>query len=77
MSGIHILSIEQLEWVVKEGMNFGVSPACDEDLWVNRLALQIPYYPGVLTPTELRRTMHAGCLYPTIFPLNREEVPLI
>ena len=21
--------------------------------------------------------MHAGCLYPTIFPLNREEVPLI
>ena len=65
-----ILSHEQLEWAAKEGMKFGVSPAWDDDLWDKSVALRIPFFPGVLTPTELGRAINAGCLCPKIFPIE-------
>ena len=65
-----ILSKEQLNWAAAEGMNFGVSPVWNEDLWALSLDLEISFFPGVLTPSELSRAIDAGCLHPKIFPIE-------
>ena len=65
-----ILSTEQVDWAAAEGMNFGVSPVWNEDLWELSLDLEISFFPGVLTPSELSRAIDAGCLHPKIFPIE-------
>lgn len=65
-----ILSTEQVNWAAAEGMNFGVSPVWNEDLWALSLDLEISFFPGVLTPSELSRAIDAGCLHPKIFPIE-------
>lgn len=65
-----ILSTEQVDWAAAEGMNFGVSPVWNEDLWALSLDLEISFFPGVLTPSELSRAIDAGCLHPKIFPIE-------
>lgn len=65
-----ILSTEQVNWAAAEGMNFGVSPVWNEDLWELSLDLEISFFPGVLTPSELSRAIDAGCLHPKIFPIE-------
>jgi len=65
-----ILSSEQMKWTASEGMNFGVSPVWNEDLWALSLDLGISFFPGVLTPSELSRAINAGCLHPKIFPIE-------
>ena len=65
-----ILSTEQMNWAAAEGMNFGVSPVWNEDLWALSLDLEISFFPGVLTPSELSRAIDAGCLHPKIFPIE-------
>jgi 2-dehydro-3-deoxyphosphogluconate aldolase/(4S)-4-hydroxy-2-oxoglutarate aldolase len=65
-----ILSTEQMNWAAAEGMNFGVSPVWNEDLWELSLDLEISFFPGVLTPSELSRAIDAGCLHPKIFPIE-------
>jgi len=65
-----ILSTEQVNWAAAEGMNFGVSPVWNEDLWALSRDLEISFFPGVLTPSELSRAIDAGCLHPKIFPIE-------
>lgn len=65
-----ILSTDQVDWAAAEGMNFGVSPVWNEDLWALSLDLEISFFPGVLTPSELSRAIDAGCLHPKIFPIE-------
>lgn len=65
-----ILSTEQVNWAAAEGMNFGVSPVWNEDLWALSLDLEISFFPGVLTPSELSRAIDADCLHPKIFPIE-------
>jgi 2-dehydro-3-deoxyphosphogluconate aldolase/(4S)-4-hydroxy-2-oxoglutarate aldolase len=65
-----ILSTEQVDWAAAEGMNFGVSPVWNEDLWALSLDLEISFFPGVLTPSELSRAIDAGCHHPKIFPIE-------
>ena len=65
-----ILSTEQVDWAAAEGMNFGVSPVWNEDLWALSRDLEISFFPGVLTPSELSRAIDAGCLHPKIFPIE-------
>ena len=65
-----ILSTEQVDWAAAEGMNFGVSPVWNEDLWALSLDLEISFFPGVLTPSELSMAIDAGCHHPKIFPIE-------
>lgn len=55
-----ITRIEQLEQAVAVGASFGVSPGFDEQLAAGARSHDIPYIPGVCTPSELMRSLALG-----------------
>lgn len=65
-----ILSKDQIQWAFDAGMDFTVSPAWSDSLWEMSQKLKIPFYPGILSPSELLKSIKAGCLYPKIFPIE-------
>ena len=65
-----ILEPEQLAEVKDSGIDFGVGPGWDEGLWERSRELDLPFFPGVLTPTELSAAHRAGCRALKVFPIE-------
>lgn len=65
-----ILSKDQMQWAFDAGMDFTVSPAWSDSLWNMSQKLKIPFFPGILSPSELLKSIEAGCLHPKIFPIE-------
>ena len=65
-----ILEKEQLSQVKDCGIDFGVSPGWSDELWVHSQELELPVFPGILTPTELTRAVHSGCRTLKVFPIE-------
>ena len=65
-----ILEKEQLSQVKDCGIDFGVSPGWSDDLWERSQELELPFFPGILTPTELTRAVQSGCRALKVFPIE-------
>lgn len=65
-----ILEKEQISQVKDLGIDFGVCPGWDDDLWSHSKDLDFPLIPGVLTPTELTRACKSGCRTLKVFPIE-------
>ena len=65
-----ILEKEQLSQVKDCGIDFGVSPGWSDELWERSQELELPFFPGILTPTELTRAVHSGCRALKVFPIE-------
>ena len=65
-----ILKKEQLSQVKDCGIDFGVSPGWSDELWAHSQELELPFFPGILTPTELTRAYHSGCRALKVFPIE-------
>ena len=63
-----VMNQEQMNWIKGEGLNFAVSPGWSDLCWQKATSLELPFFPGILTPTELMHALHSGCLNPKIFP---------
>ncbi len=63
-----VLSREELDAVSERGVDFAVSPCWSNDLFEHASTLQIPYIPGIATPTELFRALEAGSDLVKFFP---------
>ena len=68
-----ILSKDQMQWAFDAGMDFTVSPR-EDSLWKwskikNSFHLE-------LSPSELLKSIKAGCKHPKFFPLNQQEASL-
>ena len=50
------------------GAQFAVSPVFDEDVAKRCRSLNMPFVPGAVTPTEVRRVLDAGFSEVKIFP---------
>lgn len=50
------------------GAQFAVSPVFDEDVATRCRSLDMPFVPGAVTPTEVRRVLDAGFAEVKIFP---------
>lgn len=66
-----ILSLEQLQQAVSAGAEFAVSPHYDPALLsVSKIQHQIPYIPGVCSPSEMVRAWQQGAIAVKVFPIK-------
>jgi 2-dehydro-3-deoxyphosphogluconate aldolase/(4S)-4-hydroxy-2-oxoglutarate aldolase len=63
-----VLSVDQFQKAVDAGAQFGVSPGLSERVVEAARSARIPFYPGVLTPTEVARALDLGLDVLKFFP---------
>ena len=63
-----LLSAEQVKQAVDAGAQFGVSPGLYESVLAEAVKRQMPFFPGVMTPTEVGRALELGCKRLKFFP---------
>ena len=63
-----LIDKEEIARVKDMGIDFGVSPGWSEELWACSLEVNLPLFPGILTPTELLSAHQAGCRSAEGFP---------
>ncbi len=63
-----VLSRESLKRAVEAGARFGVAPCFDPELLAYAAEIEVPFIPGVATPSELGGALRAGARLVKIFP---------
>jgi 2-dehydro-3-deoxyphosphogluconate aldolase / (4S)-4-hydroxy-2-oxoglutarate aldolase len=63
-----ILTSAQLRAAHDAGATFAVSPGLDEELVELAGELGLPFFPGVVTPSEIQRGIRLGCRILKFFP---------
>ncbi len=63
-----LLSPEQVQRAMDVGAQFGVSPGLNEAVLAAANKNQMPFFPGVMTPTEVDRALNFGCKQLKFFP---------
>ena len=63
-----LLTPDNVKAAVDAGAQFGVSPGLNEIVLAAAGKNWMPFFPGVLTPTEVDRALNLGCKYLKFFP---------
>jgi len=63
-----LLTAEQVYQAVAAGAQFGVSPGLNKTVLAAANKIQMPFFPGVMTPTEVDRALNLGCKELKFFP---------
>jgi 2-dehydro-3-deoxyphosphogluconate aldolase/(4S)-4-hydroxy-2-oxoglutarate aldolase len=63
-----VLSRDSLKKSINSGSVFGVAPGFDLDIVKTAIRKNIPFVPGVSTPTEMNSALKAGCEFIKVFP---------
>jgi 2-dehydro-3-deoxyphosphogluconate aldolase / (4S)-4-hydroxy-2-oxoglutarate aldolase len=63
-----LLTVEQVNQAAAAGAQFGVSPGLNEPVLAATNEKQMPFFPGVMTPTEVDRALNLGCRQLKFFP---------
>jgi 2-dehydro-3-deoxyphosphogluconate aldolase/(4S)-4-hydroxy-2-oxoglutarate aldolase len=63
-----LLSPEQVQRAMDVGAQFGVSPGLNETVLAAANKNQMPFFPGVMTPTEVDRALNLGWKHLKFFP---------
>ncbi len=63
-----VLTADQVRRAVKAGAQFGVSPGLNEPVLAAAAAAGLPFFPGVMTPTEVDRALQLNQRHLKFFP---------
>ena len=63
-----LLTADNVKQAADAGAQFGVSPGLNETVLAAANKNWIPFFPGVMTPTEVDRALNLGCKYLKFFP---------
>jgi len=63
-----LLTAEQVQRAVDAGAQFGVSPGLNELVLATANKNRMPFFPGVMTPTEVDRALNLGWKHLKFFP---------
>jgi len=63
-----ILTPDQARQVKANGADFGVSPGMNRNVIRAAQAADLPFAPGILTPSELEAALECGCRFVKFFP---------
>jgi len=63
-----LLTIDQVQRAVAAGAQFGVAPGLNELVLQAAQECRLPFFPGVLTPTEVDRALNLGWKHLKFFP---------
>jgi len=68
VGGGTVLTIAQARKAIQAGANFIVTPGLDPEVVSFCQQMEIPVFPGVMTPTELQQALNLGCTVMKFFP---------
>jgi 2-dehydro-3-deoxyphosphogluconate aldolase/(4S)-4-hydroxy-2-oxoglutarate aldolase len=63
-----ILNKEQLQRAFDAGVEFGVAPGLNEEVVVAASEMELPFIPGVMTPSDVEKGLSLGCKLQKFFP---------
>lgn len=63
-----LLTVENVKRAADVGAQFGVSPGLNEAVVLTAAKTWMPFFPGVMTPTEVDRALYLGCKELKFFP---------
>jgi 2-dehydro-3-deoxyphosphogluconate aldolase / (4S)-4-hydroxy-2-oxoglutarate aldolase len=63
-----ILNPDAVRQVVDSGATFGVSPGCNPRVLETARSLNLPFGPGVCTPSDIERALEFDCKFLKFFP---------
>jgi 2-dehydro-3-deoxyphosphogluconate aldolase/(4S)-4-hydroxy-2-oxoglutarate aldolase len=63
-----ILTPEQVETAQRAGAHFGISPGLNPSVLKKAFATQLPFFPGVMTPSEVEQALALGLKTLKFFP---------
>ncbi|MDG2127107.1 MAG: bifunctional 4-hydroxy-2-oxoglutarate aldolase/2-dehydro-3-deoxy-phosphogluconate aldolase [Fuerstiella sp.] len=63
-----VLTAKQVDQVVAAGAHFAVSPGLNPDVVERAQELNLPFAPGVMTPSEIEAALELGCRELKFFP---------
>jgi 2-dehydro-3-deoxyphosphogluconate aldolase / (4S)-4-hydroxy-2-oxoglutarate aldolase len=63
-----LLSADNVKAAADAGAQFGVSPGLNETVLAAAGKNWLPFFPGVMTPTEVDRALNLGCKHLKFFP---------
>lgn len=63
-----VYTVDQAKGFIEAGTDFLVQPCFDEEVGAYCLANNIPWIPGVITPTEIHNALKTGAEVVKIFP---------
>ena len=63
-----LLAADQVQRAVDAGAQFGVAPGLNESVLAAANKHQMPFFPGVMTPTEVDRALNLGFKHLKFFP---------
>jgi len=63
-----VLTVEQVDQVVEAGGHFAVSPGLNPDVVERAQELNLPFAPGVMTPSEIEVALELDCRELKFFP---------
>jgi len=70
-----LLHPEQVMKAEKAGAKFGVSPGLNRSVVERAMELELPFFPGVMTPTDIERALSLGCRMLKFFPAHAAGGP--
>jgi 2-dehydro-3-deoxyphosphogluconate aldolase/(4S)-4-hydroxy-2-oxoglutarate aldolase len=65
-----VLEPSQLMAALEAGARFGVSPGLNPEVVRAALSQQLPFIPGVMTPSEIEQALGLGCRLLKFFPAD-------
>jgi 2-dehydro-3-deoxyphosphogluconate aldolase/(4S)-4-hydroxy-2-oxoglutarate aldolase len=63
-----LLAVEQVQRAMDAGAQFGVAPGLNEAVLQAARECHLPFFPGVMTPTEIDRALNLGWKHLKFFP---------
>lgn len=63
-----ILTTDQVVEVGEAGASFGVAPGLNPSVLEKALELELPFAPGIVTPSDIERAVELGCRLLKFFP---------
>jgi 2-dehydro-3-deoxyphosphogluconate aldolase/(4S)-4-hydroxy-2-oxoglutarate aldolase len=63
-----VLTAEQARAAAGAGAAFAVAPGTDDEVAATCRKLELPFFPGIATPSELGHALRLGCTTVKVFP---------
>lgn len=70
-----VVTPEQAKRAINAGSKFGLAPGTDPDTIAYFKDENIPFIPGIMTPTDIQTAYKAGCQYLKFFPAGAAGGP--
>jgi len=70
-----VLTLDQAKRAIDSGSQFGLAPGLDPETVEYFRSRDVPFIPGIMTPSEIQQALKLGCKYMKFFPAGNAGGP--